>query len=88
MSGGALGSILEKLAGPLLKITTPLATKLLPVLGLSDAMSGIDGAVQKKVHGSGIKSLVISNEELDDIMKIIQALEDSDILLKGIIKNN
>ena len=48
MSGGALGSILGKLAGPLLKIATSLATKVLPVLGLRAAMSGIDGAILKK----------------------------------------
>ena len=48
MSGGTLESILGKLAGPLLKVATRLATKVLPVLGLSAAMSGIDGAVQKK----------------------------------------
>ena len=85
MSGGALGSILRKLAGPLLKISTPSATKVLPVLKLSAKMSGIDGAIQRKIHsGSGTTTLVISNEELNDVMKIIQALEDSDILLKGI----
>ena len=50
MAGGALGSILGKLAGPLLKIATPLATKILPVLGLSAAMSDIDGAIQKKKY--------------------------------------
>ena len=48
MSGGALGSILGKLAGALLKIATTLATKVLPVLRLSAGMSGINGAVQKK----------------------------------------
>ena len=47
LSGGALGSILRKL-GPLLKIATPLATKVLPILGASAAMSGIDSAIQKK----------------------------------------
>ena len=47
MSGGTLGSILGKLAGPLLDTATPLARKVLPVLGLSAAMSGIDGAIQK-----------------------------------------
>ena len=47
MAGGALGSILGKLVGPLLEIATPLATKVLPVLRLSAAMSGIDGAIQK-----------------------------------------
>ena len=45
---------------------------------------------KKKLHGSGTTTLIISNEELNDILKIIQALEDSNILLKGVtntIKN-
>ena len=41
---------------------------------------------QKKIHGSGTKTLIISNEEMNDIMKIVQALEDSNVLLKGITK--
>ena len=43
-----------------------------------------------KLHGSGTTTLIISNEEMNDILKIIQALEDSNILLKGVtntIKN-
>ena len=35
------------------------------------------------MHGSGTTTLIISNEEMNDIMKIVQALEDSNILLKG-----
>ena len=45
---------------------------------------------KKKLHGSGTTTLIISNEEMNDILKIIQALEDSNILLKGVtntIKN-
>ena len=38
------------------------------------------------MHGSGITTLIISNEEMNDIMKIIQALEDPNILLKGVTK--
>ena len=41
---------------------------------------------KKKIHGSGNTTLIISNEEMNDIMKIIQALEDSNILLKGVTK--
>ena len=41
----------------------------------------------KEIHGSGATTLIISNEEMNDIMKILQALEDSIILLKE-IKNN
>ena len=36
--------------------------------------------------GSGTTTLIISNEEMNDIMKIVQALEDSNILLKGVTK--
>ena len=47
------------------------------------AASAIDAGIQKKIHVSGTTSLIISNEEMNDIMKIVQALEDSNILLKG-----
>ena len=40
----------------------------------------------KKIHGSGTTTLIISNEEMNDIIKIVQALEDSNILLKGVTK--
>ena len=44
-------------------------------------------AVQKKkIHGSGTTTLMISNEEMNDIMKIVQTLDDSNILLKGVTK--
>ena len=43
---------------------------------------------KKKIHGSGYTTLIISNEEMTDIMKILQALEDSNILLKGVTKTN
>ena len=46
----------------------------------------IDAGIQKKIHGSGTTTLIISNEEINDITKIVQALEDSDILLKGVTK--
>ena len=41
---------------------------------------------KKKNHGSGATTLIIANEDMDDIMKIIQALQDSRILLKGVSK--
>ena len=40
---------------------------------------------KKRKHGSGRTTLIISNEEMNDIMKIVQALEDSNILLKGVL---
>ena len=40
----------------------------------------------KKIQGSATTTLIISNEEVNDIMKIVQALEDSNSLLKGATK--
>ena len=55
-------------------------------MGLTAASSAIDAGVQKKIYGSGTTTLVISNEEMNGIMKIFQTLEDSNILLKGVTK--
>ena len=60
--------------------------KPLGFLGLTAASLAIDAGVQKKIYGSGTTTLVISNEEMNDIMKIVQALEDSNILLKEVTK--
>ena len=59
---------------------------LLGLLGLTAASSTIDAAVHKKLYCSGTTTLVISYEEMNDIMKIVQALEDSNTLLKGVTK--
>ena len=83
--GGFLGKILR----PLLKTGLPLlksVIKPLGLLGLTAASSTIDAGVQKKIYGSGTTTLVISNEEINDIMKRVQALEDSNILLKDVTK--
>ena len=85
-SGGFLGSLLSKLAGPLMKVAIPLAKNVLASLGITAAASAIDVGIQKKIHGSGTTNLIISNEEMNDVMKIIQALEDSHILLKRVTK--
>ena len=84
-SGGFLGKLLSKLTGPLMKVAMPLAKNVLAPLGLTAAMSAIDGSIQKKIHGSGVK-LIIEQEDMNDIMKIIEALENSGILLKGVGK--
>ena len=54
-------------------------------MGLTAAFSAIDAGVQKNIYGSGT-TLVISSEEMNDILKIIHALEDSNILLKVVTK--
>ena len=89
-SGGFLGRLL----GPLLKarlsliknVIKPLAKNVLIPLGLTAAASAADVGIHKKILGSGNTTLIISNEEMNDIIKIAQALEDSNILLKGVTK--
>ena len=68
-----------------MKVAIPLAKNILPPLGIT-AASAIDAGIQKKAHGSGTATLIISNEEMNEIMKIVQVLEDSNILLKGVTK--
>ena len=82
-SGGFLGNLLGKLAGPLMKVAMPLAKNVLAPLGISAAMSAIDGSIKKKMFGSGTTTLIISNDEMD-ILKIVKSLEDSNVLLKGV----
>ena len=84
-SGGFLGKLLSKLAGPLMKVALPLAKIVLAPLGLAASMSTIDESIQKKIHGSGVK-LIIEQKDMKDIMKIIKALENSGILSKGVSK--
>ena len=85
-SGGFLGSLLSKLASSLMKVAIPLSKTVLTSLGITAAASAIDAGIQKKIHVSGTITLIISNEEMNYIMKIVQAPEDSNILLKGVSK--
>ena len=90
-SGGFLDKLLSKLAGPLMEVALPLAKNVLAPLGLTVAMSAIDGSIQNKIHGSGATKgagvkLIIEQEDMNDIMKIINALENSGILLKAVSK--
>ena len=89
-SGGFFG----KLLGPLLKTGLPLmksvikpsAKSVLIPLGLTAAASAADAGIHKKILGSGHNNatLIISNDEIDDILKIVKSLEDSGLLLKGV----
>ena len=87
-SGGFLGRLL----GPLLKtrlslirdVIKPLAKSILIPLELTAAASAADARIDKKVLGSGNTTLIISSNEIHDIIKIIKSLEDSGLLLKGV----
>ena len=69
-----------------MKVAIPSAKNILAPLGKTAAASAIDAVIQKKTHGSGTATLIISNEEMNDKMKIVQALEGCNILLKGVTK--
>ena len=81
-SSGFLGALLSKIGGSLMKAAVPLGKNILAPLRITAAAPTIDAGTQKKIHGSGTATLVISNEEMNDILKIVHALEDSNILLK------
>ena len=62
---------------------------ILAPLGITGVASVIDAEIQNKIHDSGCPSsttLTILNKEMNGIIKILQALEDSNILLKGVTK--
>ena len=48
------------------------------------AASATDADIHRKMFGSGFTPLITSNEEMEDIMKIIKSLEDSGLLIKGV----
>ena len=95
---GQSEGFLGRLLGSLLKTGLPLVGNVLKLLaksvlipsGLTAAASATDADSRKKMFGSGFTPLIISNEEMNGIMKIIKSLEDSGLLVKGVsetIKN-
>ena len=85
-SGGFLGRLL----GPLLKIGLPLMKNVIQQLAESvliplrlTAEAAADAGIHKKVLGSSNTILIISNDEMEGIIKIVESLEDSGLLLKG-----
>ena len=83
---------LDRLIGPLLKtglpliksVIKPLAKSVLIPLGLTAAASAADAGIHKKILGSGnMTTLIISNDEIGDIIKIVKSLEEN-LLLKRV----
>ena len=91
---GESGGFLGRLLGPLLKtgslflgnILKPLAQSVLLPLGLTAAAAATDAAIHKKMIGSGFTTLIISNEEINDIMEKVKSIEDSGLLIKQLVK--
>ena len=95
---GQSGGFLGRLLGPLLKtrlllvknVLKALAKSVLTLLQLTAVVSATDAAIHKKFFGPGTTILIISNEEMNDIMIIVKSLEESGLLIKGVsetIKN-
>ena len=86
--------LLGRLLGPLLKTGLPLmksviktlAKSVLIPLGLTAAASAADAGIHKKILGSphSNTTLIISNDEMDEILKIVESIENSVVLLKGV----
>ena len=81
--GRRLGPFLKTglpLIGNVLK---PLAKGVLIPSGLTAAALATDSAIHKKMFGSGTTTLIISNKEINDIMKIMKFLEECGLLIKS-----
>ena len=88
-SGGFLGRLLGpllKLGLPLIKsVVKPLAKSVLIPLVLTASASTADAGIYKKILGSrDTTTLIISNDEMEDIIRIIKSLKDSGLLSKGV----
>ena len=81
--GGNLGKLLMSFLPKLIKPSISIGKNILVPLGLSAAMSATDAAIQKKMYGSGMTTLTISNDDLNDLIKIVTALEEHVTLLRG-----
>ena len=91
-----LRGFLGKLLGPLLKtrlplisnVIKPLAKSVLIPLGLTAAATAAaDAGIHKKILGSGNTTLIISNKDIEDLIKIVKSLEVSGLLLKGVTES-
>ena len=87
-SGGFLAKLLRSLLKtglPLIKnVFTPLAKSVLTPLGLSAG----DAGIHKKILGSGSHTtLIISNKDMEYLMKIVKSLENSGLLLNGVTES-
>ena len=89
---GQPGGFLGRLLGPLTKtglpsignVLRPLAKSVLIPLGLTATALATDAAIHKKMFGSGNTTLIISNEEMNDIMKIIKSVKESGLLISSV----
>ena len=80
------GSLLKTGLSLMKNLIKPFAKTVSIPLGLTAAASAADSRIHKKILESGNITLIISNDEMKDIIEIVQSLEDSGLLFKGINK--
>ena len=85
MSGIGLGSNIMRFLPKLIKTAASILKNVGLPLGLSAAMSGIDKKIDGYVNKSGT-TVKFSNEEINNMVNIFTALEDPDVLMKGVSK--
>ena len=91
---GQSGGFLRRHLGPLLNtglllignVLKPLTKSVLIPLGLTALASATDAAVHEKVFGYGTTTLIISNEEMNAVMKMIKSLKEYGLLIKSVSK--
>ena len=89
---GQSGEFLGRLLGTLLETGLPLMKNVLKSLAksalipleLTAAASSTDAAIHKKMFGFGMTTLIISNQEMNDIRKIVKSLEETGLLIKDV----
>ena len=88
------GGFLRRLLGPLLKTGLPLMKNVIKTLAkialvplrLTAAALAADAEIHKKISAAGAITLIILNNEMGDIMKMVKSLEDSGLLSKSVIE--
>ena len=84
-SSGFLGSLLSTTAGPLMKVAVLLAQNILAPWGITATYSAIDAEIQKKIHGSGTTTLIMSNKKQMTKRKLFKLLKILILCLKELL---
>ena len=79
-----LGSLLKKALLLMKNVIEPYAKSVIIPLGLTAAASAGNVGIRNKILGSGKTTLIIPNDEMKDIIRVVKSLEDSGLLLKGV----
>ena len=88
-SGGFLGEFLGKTAFPLMKVAVPLPKNVLALLAAMASTSAIDGTIQATSRAGVVRAgkritLVIMNEDMNDVIRILKSLENLGALIVGV----